>query len=172
MAYTTPTTHVAGETLPAADWNVLCNNDIAFRNSTGVVPATASVNAAAQSVTSATNTNLTFSSPAIWDTDTMFSAGSPTQLTVNTTGLYIVTTHISFVNGTSGFRFGAILVNSTVYVQFDLLTNTTADPFEISSAETLSLTAADTLKFRVYHTQGTSLSVSGRMQATLLGRTS
>ena len=30
MAYTTPTTHVAGETLPAADWNVLCANDVAF----------------------------------------------------------------------------------------------------------------------------------------------
>ncbi len=160
----------AGDVATAAAWNVLVNNDIAFRNSTGVVPATASVNAASQSVTSGANTNLTFSSPASWDTDTMFSAGSATQLTINTTGLYNVTAHISFSNGTSGFRFGAILVNSAVYVQFDLLTNTTADPFEISTAETLSLTAADTLKFRVYHTQGSSLNVSGRMAATLIGR--
>ena len=30
MAYTAPTTHVAGETLPAADWNVLCANDVTF----------------------------------------------------------------------------------------------------------------------------------------------
>jgi hypothetical protein len=29
MAYTTPTTHVAGETLPAADWNVVVNDVIA-----------------------------------------------------------------------------------------------------------------------------------------------
>ena len=28
MAYTTPTTHVAGETLPAADWNVVVNDVI------------------------------------------------------------------------------------------------------------------------------------------------
>jgi hypothetical protein len=31
MTYVAPTTHVAGETLPAADYNVMCNDIIAPR---------------------------------------------------------------------------------------------------------------------------------------------
>jgi len=172
MAYVTPGTVAAGDVATAAAWNVITNDVISFRDGTGIVPPSASVAAANQAIANGTNTDLTFGSTATWDTNTMFSSGSPTRITIKTTGIYIISTQVKFFNGTTGFRYGALVVNaSTTYVQFDLLTNTTLDPFEITSSEQLVLTANDFLTLRLYHTQGTSLSASGRMSATLLGRT-
>ena len=58
MAYTTPTTHVAGETLPAADWNVVVNNEIALQQSIvrlAYQTITSDFNVTTATVASATN---------------------------------------------------------------------------------------------------------------------
>lgn len=53
MAYTTPTTHVAGETLPAADYNVIVNDVIAIRAASVNVQQTVVTTAQAVTLTSA-----------------------------------------------------------------------------------------------------------------------
>ena len=90
MAYVTPGTVAAGDVATAAAWNVITNDVIAL----AVPPGAKAVRT---STYAANNTDLTYQSIASpgFDNDSMFSAGSPTRLTVNTSGIYIVTSQTS-----------------------------------------------------------------------------
>ena len=137
------------------------------------VPPSAKITAPAQSINNGTNTYIAYSSGAQWDTNTMFSSGANTRLTINIAGLYIISAHIKFVNGTSGFRYAAIDKNGSILNELvDINTNTSADPWEISVTNQFNLSVNDYIQLRVYHTQGTALNVSGNFAATWVGKTS
>lgn len=137
------------------------------------VPPSAKIAAPAQSINSGTNTYIAHSSGAQWDTNTMFSSGANTRLTINVAGIYIISAHIKFVNGTSGFRFAAIDKNGVLLNELvDINTNTTADPWEISVTNQFNFAVNDYIQLRVYHSQGTALNVSGNFAATWIGKTS
>jgi hypothetical protein len=136
------------------------------------VPPTAKIAAPAQPINNGTNTYIAYSSGAQWDTNTMFSSGANTRLTINVAGIYIISAHIKFVNGTSGFRYAAIDKNGTLLNELvDINTNTTGDPWEISVTNQFNFAVNDYIQIRVYHTQGTVLNVSGNFAATWIGKT-
>lgn len=86
MAYVAPTVRSVGDAVTAADYNIMANDVIAL----AVPPGAKAVRT---STYAANNTDLTYESIASpgFDNDSMWSAGSPTRLTVNTAGIYIVT---------------------------------------------------------------------------------
>ena len=139
-----------------------------------IVPAAVSIDAGAQNIATATNTYLSFGASATYDTDSMYSSGTPTYITINTTGLYLLTYYVLFSNATTGTRFAAFVKNlSTVYGGVGMNANTTnPNPTEFTSAATVSLAATDKVYLRLYHTQGTNVSCYGTMTATWIGRTS
>lgn len=69
MTYVAPTTHVAGETLPAADWNVIANNEIALYESIqriGYTERTTNYSVASATVAAAANI---FTTGITWTAD-------------------------------------------------------------------------------------------------------
>jgi hypothetical protein len=96
MTYTAPTTHVAGETLPAADYNVIVNDIIDHETRINNQPPLASARVGLTA-------NLAYTSNAdiAWDSSasvqsghnvgSMWSSGTnPARLTIQTAGIYLV----------------------------------------------------------------------------------
>lgn len=176
MAYTTPTTHVAGETLPAADWNVLVGNDVSFRDGTGVVPPMVIVRrAAAQSIPTTTVTSISFDTEDV-DTNAMFTATS-TNITIQTSGVYLLAGTVQVTSNITGVRDAGFQKNGTTI-------NSAAGAFAANmqavnggdSVLTLSgianLVATDIITLYIYQTSGGSLNITSRASLALLGRTS
>lgn len=65
-----------------------------------------------QSIPNSTNTLISWSS-AVSNTDTMWASGTPTQITVQTAGTYVVTINIGWASNGTGFRFVFGLLNGT-----------------------------------------------------------
>lgn len=94
MAYVTPTTHVAGETLPAADWNVVVN-DVIFLGAPPTVRVQRTSNQTGVLHNGATTiTWQTDSATGCFDTDSMWTSAAPTLLTFTTAGVYLVTLNV------------------------------------------------------------------------------
>ena len=89
MPYVAPTTHVAGETLPAADYNVIVNDVISFRNKSGIVPPAVRLTNSASITGYTSNTVITWNTEE-FDTDTMHSTSTNTdRITIVTPGIYL-----------------------------------------------------------------------------------
>jgi len=69
----------------------------------------------AQSIPNATETAVSFDTER-FDYDNMWSAASPTRITINTAGVYVVTGAIQWATISSGHAYVALRVNGTTYI--------------------------------------------------------
>ena len=173
--YTSAGTVAAGDVATAAAWNVVTadvNNLI--------VPASCSVVRTTSLTGYTSDADITWTTTAAYDTDSMFSSGAPTRITINTAGLYLVTSYVllqatptltsvtldTAKNGTLISRVVPYYSSSAAY---------------ISGAFVLNLAAADYLTFRHNIVGGSAYIVTGnategvsqsRVNVTWIGRTS
>lgn len=167
MPYVAPTTHVAGETLPAADYNVIVNDVISFRNNSGVVPPAVRLErGTTQSIPNATDTLITWPTE-VFDTDGMYTATSDT-ITVVTAGIYQVNATVEFVPNATGIRVLSLLKNpSSATDATSRIAGTTLQATSsagancvISCSTIVSLVATNTIKVHVFQTSGGALNVA------------
>jgi hypothetical protein len=174
--YGTVITFTAGSVLTAAQLNVA---GTAVNNL--VLPASARVVRTSNLTSYTTGAAITWSSAA-WDTDGMFSAGSPTILTVNTAGLYVVTfTGAGEASPTLTRVLAAIMKNGTTVAFQESYGNSTGNTGYFSMSAVLSVAVSDTIGANVGFTGGSAYIVDGnaseaatqtRLTATWIGRTS
>jgi hypothetical protein len=173
--YNTIGTFTAGAILTAAQMNEIGTNVNNYR-----VPPMCTVRRTTNATGFSSGSSVSFSSAAI-DTDSMFSAGAPTRITVNTAGLYLVT---SLVNAQATATL--TLVNSTIGLNGASLSENYTPIFNGTSAVAtssvvVSLAATDYLTLAVTFIGGSAYVVSGaatatssqtRLSATWLGQVS
>jgi hypothetical protein len=178
MAYVTPGTVAAGDVATAAAWNVIANDVIAFRDSSGIVPDMAS---ASKSLQSLANNTWTFASmdTQVFDTNAMFSP-TDTKITIQKAGVYIVTGLAVFTANVTGVRyirteknaatpsFGVILTqfNSTAAA------NASGEEVRFSVTSTELFAASDTVHLSVYQGSGGALTTSLKLSVVYVGATS
>lgn len=109
-----------------------------------------------QSITASTWTVVSWSSAV--DVGGLWSAGSPTQVTIQHPGWYIVTAHINWTNGNSGVRQIRLRLNGATIERTTVTYST--NPQHVLSVER-QFTVGDVLKVAVRHTHSSSLSVYG-----------
>ena len=166
--YTAAGTVVAGDVATAAAFNVV-TADI---NNLIVPPACRVVRSASQSISNTTNTDVAFTAGAAFDTDTMFSAGSNTRITIQTTGIYVVSAVAQFASSATGVRFMSIGTNAGYGGNEMELGASGGGPTTISVTSAISLTEADYLTLRVYQSSGLAINLLyGTLSAAWVGRT-
>jgi hypothetical protein len=127
-----------------------------------------------------TGTDITFQSATI-DTDGMFSAGTPTRLTIQTTGIYL----ISFVGALSATAtmtaYSPHILRSTTSLAYQDFTAVSSTNVYWWMSCMVSCTAGEYFTARLNITGGSSYSMRGqtttqdsqtRLSATWIGRTS
>lgn len=115
MAYTEVPTVNTSDSWSASDHNTYVkDNFIYFKNKTDLLvtnPARCMVSRITDWSTNTTLSNVTWETEVL-DTDTMFTAGTPTRITITTAGLYLVTGKITWSSGTAGsYRHVGFYVN-------------------------------------------------------------
>lgn len=142
-----------------------------------IVPPICVLNTSTLTVANATTVDATFSTESV-DTDSMHDTSTNTnRITVNTTGVYVVTGMVGFANSSSGRRLFQIRRNNSTAAG-DLYT---AEAAPVSTGESnlslsfmISLTAgSDYLNLIIYQSSGGSMSnVTVNFSAAWIGRTS
>lgn len=175
--YTAAATAIAGQVYSAAAHNVIVTDVNNF-----IVPPSVCVQRTAG--TAYTNGSVvTWDTTAGWDTDGMFSAGSPTLVTVQTTGLYLISWVLRVTCTTASMTAIRPYVqidagSSANYVSYPSDTTTSA---YCTGSFTASLTAASTVKMYIDLAGGGTYTLAGsssvdstrsRMILTWIGRTS
>ena len=182
--YTAAGTVAAGDVYTAAAHNIIAT-DV---NNFIVPPAVRVTRSSSVNIANASILAINFGAET-YDTDGMFG-GSGTTLTVQTTGLYIVTATIAFVANATGQRFAFIAANPTLSGSGDTTTITSATRIASTTAigasasiqhplclsSTFAFTAADTVALGVYQTSGAPLAIdvtgeTPQMAMTWVGRT-
>lgn len=116
-------------------------------------------NSAAQTITTATRTAVTFDTEVV-DTSAFHAGGSPSRITVGTTGYYRFAAFVYFANNATGQRFielrknGTTLIQSARYNPGGNLTVAASVPFDV-----ISLTATDYCEITVYQDSGGNLDI-------------
>lgn len=127
------------------------------------------------------NADISWATTAAIDTDGMFAAGSPTRITIQTSGLYLVTLLLSFTcTATATLFAGKIVVDGTeAAISYHAVTGGTAS--YSSTTAILSLTASSYLTARGAIVGGSAYIINGaatatndqsRLTAQWIGRTS
>lgn len=91
---------VDGTVPPAADLNF------------GLNPPRSHYGQQAQSTVTSTSAPLSWGTPAVYDTDSMWSSGAPTRIQPNTPGLYQCQGCVTLNAASSGERFVTLLMNA------------------------------------------------------------
>ena len=114
MAYVTPTVRSVGDAVTAADYNIMANDVLSFRDNTGVVPPACRVRrtATGQSLGNGVVAALNFDTED-FDTNAMF-APTANFITIKTAGIYIVTATVVLTANATGNRALIIYLNPTV----------------------------------------------------------
>lgn len=148
MAVKTFTTEV----LTSADTNTYLNNNFAAG-----VSLTAD-----QSVANGTDTVVSWTA-ALYDNNTMFSAGTPNRLTVKTAGVYIVTATICWPSNSTGERINWIQLNGSTTTRYGNRRGGgwTTGPTEYSIAAQINCVVNDYIQLGVYQSSGGALSMNG-----------
>ena len=119
-----------------------------------------------QSINSATITAVSFSGVA-WDTDTMWAAGSPTRLTINTAGYYLVSGHVTWFQDPTGERRVSIRYGGSTYICHQAaMAITTGGPHRMSTTTAYLFTAGTYIELMVYQDSGAPLVVNSVAGAT------
>jgi hypothetical protein len=177
--YTAAGTVVAGEVYTAAAHNIIAT-DV---NNLIVPPACRAVRATTQTIATGTDTFVTWPIES-YDTDGMFTATSDT-ITIQTTGLYVVTSCLTFAVNTTGFRVINMYKNPTSPTNFSSvfahswIAAVTGLGTTMSCSGVTSFTAGDTIKIGVAQSSGGNLDVgnasfsdANHVSVTWIGRTS
>lgn len=172
--YGTVTTFTAGSVLTAAQLNVAST---AVNNL--VVPSMVLVRRTADATSYSSSAAVSWSSSS-FDTDSMFAVGTPTYVTINTAGLYLVS---AFLWGQAAATLtrvtGNILKNGSVYAQQESQGSTTNALSTVSAL--MNLVVGDQIGASMSFTGGSAYIIKGsatedntqsRLTLTWLGRTS
>lgn len=162
MAYTTPSTWVAGAVLTAAQLNTQLRDNVRFLHG----PPTARV----QGITDSTFANgaytATIFSQEDWDSDNMWSSTANTKLICRTAGKYQVHAGVSFFGSTGGtIRGVGIRKNSTTgsptdgihFHRHDMIAGTQ----EVTISNLVSLTTGQFIQIVGFQDSGGNLGSSG-----------
>jgi hypothetical protein len=145
-----------------------------------VVPPSASIRRTTDQTGYASGGQITWQSTQ-YDTDTMWSAGAPTRLTVNTAGIYLITFYV-YLTATATLTYiqpDIIIDGNQFQTNFVPAISTTAAYAGVSA--TASLTAGQYIAAAVYLGSGSAHIIKGsasyggsqtRLTATLIGRVS
>lgn len=158
--YGTVTTFTAGSVLTAAQLNTAGTNITNL-----VTPATVSVyNTGNQSLTTGTITRLSWTTSK-WDTDTMKGAGTVTGISINTTGIYMITAFQVFDTNATGVR--ELLLDIGTAATTTSIIGGVHTPVgdgnygNVTLSVMASLTAGNTIQLFGYQTSGGALNVLG-----------
>ena len=112
------------------------------------------------SLADATLTQVSFTAESV-DELGAWVIGSPTRLTIPTTGWYMVSAYTSYANNSSGRRLTSVILNGTTEViTTDYRMPVNGGTTNVTIAGLAYLTAADYLELQVYQTSGGSLTVT------------
>lgn len=115
MAYTTPRTWTAGETVTAAIMNTHVRDNLAAIVAAQplIIPAARVTHDANQSIPNSSATAIAFNTETL-DTDTMHdNSTNNTRLTCKTAGIYSIFAQARFASNATGDRILAIVLNGT-----------------------------------------------------------
>ena len=170
--YTALGTVAAGDVYTASAYNTMATDVNNF-----IVPPSVQLIRSTNLTSYTSATDITWSSAA-YDTDSMFSAGSPTQITIGTTGLYQISGVIQ-LNATATLTTVSLdIYKAGVLWSRVGLSNTATSAYGMPSI-IADCTAADTFTFRMSITGGSAYSIAGnatetnnqsRIQMSWLGR--
>ena len=170
MAWTAPSTFVAGAILTAAELNTNVRDNTGFlfkppmcvlRNTAGAVP-----------IPNSTPTELLYAAELV-DTDTMHSTATNTgRITINTAGVYCVTSNVTWAgSGADGSRvLMRINKNGTELCRTDSGNYAATSALGFCLAVTTSCAVTDYLTFTVLQTSGAARNVDDSgFAATFVG---
>jgi len=174
--YTAPTTVSAGDAITASLYNTYVGTNVANL----IVPPAVRVIRTTSLGSYTNNASIAFESSS-FDTDSMFSVGSPTVLTVNTTGLYLIEfAGIVSGNATITRILPRIKKNTNAIAYHEgVVYNGNESSWMVSTVR--SLTATDTISASVGFVGGSGYTVFGNatesegqtsLAMTWIGRTS
>lgn len=173
--YTAVPSVSTGDVYTAANYNTYTATNI----SNLIVPPSVCVRRTTN-LSYTTGTDITWESAA-WDTDGMWSAGSPTGVTIQTTGLYLITI-IGRMQATATLAniYPYVTVDGTSINYQNIPADSSTSAYYFGSI-TASLTAAQVVRLKINMGGGSAYSVVGsaatndgqsRMILTWIGRTS
>ncbi len=165
MAWTTPETFTAGQTLTAASMNAISGNLDALNDGRpSAVTPVCILTDSGQSISNVTDTAITGYTETL-DTDGMYDAGSPTRITINTAGVYVITANV---------LWSSTATRTDLYVKIDGGSATRWRDIRYSTSErnhitfTLAFTAGQYLEAYVYQNSGGSRNASTDFAATFV----
>ena len=179
MAYVAPTVRSVGDAVTAADYNIMANDVISFRNGTGVVKPMCRIQKASDTNPYTVNNAIDFGATP-YDTDTMVTSSS--QITIKTAGVYEIICGIT-TGGSSAFgtipAFRPIL-NGTAPGPTNSLAVQTGNYYTGVYVLSKAFAVNDTIAMSLAYSSGGTVSVLGSasggsltyLQVTLLGATS
>lgn len=177
MAWTTPRTWNAGETVTSIMMNTHVRDNLSYLyQSAAINVGAAVVRTSTQSISSAVSTAISWSS-AGWDTDSLWSGGDPTKLTIpaGMGGLWYMAFYFRWdLIAVNNVRIiGSLLVNGGV-VQLHENSTSTTQYQSMSLALITNLSAADYLTVTAYQNTGGAVNVRANenyLEAIRLGDT-
>jgi hypothetical protein len=163
MAFTNPSTWVAGEVLTAAQLNEQLRDNVGFL---AQPPSAKAHRDAAQSIATGVWTAIQFDTEE-WDNDSIWSSTANERFNINTAGKYRCEFTIAVANSSAGTLRGA-------QIQIDSTADTPANhgarvvlPAEITNAQcglhvsdTFQLTSTQFVSFQFLHNVGSGLATS------------
>ena len=174
--YTAVGTVAAGDVYTAAAHNIIAT-DI---NNFIVPPSCRLVRTTNQTITTSTDTIVSMGSSE-YDTDSMGTTGASSRITINTTGLYVISMDARFTPVPAAFGVVIFIAKGagtgTRLVDVRAATSATAAVY-LSGSTVVSLSATDYLTPYVYQTRGSNLDLNvdsglaASLTATWIGRTS
>lgn len=159
MAWTTPRTWANNETVTDA----ILNTHVRDNLNAIVNPPYVHVRAASTSTTIGTAATALQMDTSVADTNTMYSAGSPTRVTVNTAGLYLVQGGYGIVGATIGAAYYLHwTVNATLISQAasSVVVGATARNILLSNTAFIRLFQNDYVSLNGYHAGASVLATS------------
>jgi hypothetical protein len=121
-----------------------------------------------QSIANNSETAISFDTVEV-DNAGMYSAGTPTRVTVQKAGVYMVTASVVYVANGTGDRYSSLQLNGGSHVSYSLSPAASASH---NTAHNISYVAAfnvgDYLELKVAQYSGAALNATGRLQVTAL----
>ena len=175
MAWTTPGTAVAGAVLEADLWNSDVRDNTQYLKDQSdflYTPPMCVVSRSSGLTYSTSGVAITWNSEDV-DTDSMYTSGTPTTITINTAGVYIVNLVIHFSATSVGATYGvaAIKVGGS-YASRSGVVGTISGNTYVSTTlvQSLSASSAITAQFDMSGAAGTQLiNTSSYMSALWVG---
>ncbi len=165
--YTAPTTVSAGDAITASLYNTYVGTNVA---NLIVPPAVLLRRVANQSISNNTETNMSWDTEDV-DTDSMWSSG--TTITIQTSGIYVVSMFINFgaANGT-GLREIAFKKNGVGGIGSNTSMPNSSYTHNVTASAIFSAVATDTITAVAFQSSGSAMNLTGNISVVWMGRTS